>query len=63
MDEKEEKKLSFSDALSYAKGDVLEFREKLKTYSYEFNLLDENGIIMFYLKRCFKILIFYEIHI
>lgn len=43
MDEKEEKKMSFSEALSYAKGDVVDFKEKLKNYSYDFDKTDETG--------------------
>jgi len=43
MDEKEEKKMSFSEALSYAKGDVVDFKEKLKNYSYDFDKIDETG--------------------
>ena len=44
MDEKEEKKMSFSEALSYAKGDVVDFKEKLKNYSYDFDKIDETGV-------------------
>ncbi len=43
MDEKEEKKMSFSEALSYAKGEVGDFKAKLKNSSYDFDKVDEAG--------------------
>ena len=44
MDEKDEKVLSFSEALSYAKGDAVDFKEKLKNYKFDFDKsIDDNG--------------------
>lgn len=43
MDEKEEKQLSFNEALSYAKGGAEDFKLKLKEYKYDFDTLDDNG--------------------
>ena len=47
MDEKEEKQMTHNEALQYAKGETSDFKEKLKTFKFDFDTQDEGGKITF----------------